>query len=184
MNSNTQSVPRMRILGLLALSVGACASALVAYTAISNLGWTPLNLPHAGRVGLIAPEAWKFFTKDPHSELFVALERSDGRWQSPYPTQNGSAAYAFGANREGRGHGVEVGLLMAEVKEKEWRACEGDPASCLEGAASIAVDNKSPHPALCGEVGLVLAPPIPWQWAHNKKTVFMPSRVAKLVVQC
>jgi antimicrobial peptide system SdpA family protein len=183
-NVSPAEASRLSRLGALMLLVGSTAASIVAYVSIANLDTTAVALPHASHVRLLAPEGWKFFTRSPHDDEFGAFVRDGANWRPAFPAQNADPAYIFGANRAGRAHGVEMGLLMADVSKEQWRTCEGDPRACLSQGGLVRVRNGTPAPSLCGEVGLVTAPPIPWQWARLKKTTFMPSHVVRLEIQC
>jgi antimicrobial peptide system SdpA family protein len=182
---NTPSSRRAKCLGVFAAALTGAVSVLTAYVALGNVGATPITLPYLDRVQLFAPEGWKFFTKNAHDDRFEALVLEGDRWETPFANASADPSYAFGANRTGRARGVEVGLLMEKLSKDQWKECTGNPRDCLSADGIVAhVQNESPAPALCGSVGIVTAPPVPWAWSRNKKPVQMPSRVARLVVQC
>jgi antimicrobial peptide system SdpA family protein len=179
------SPSRTRRLGALAAALASAVSVLTAYVALGNVGTTPITLPYLDRVQLFVPEGWKFFTKNPHEDRFEALVLVGERWETPFAGASADPMYAFGANRTGRARAVETGLLLAKIGKDQWRECGGKPRDCLStDDVVVHVQNTSPAPALCGSVGIVAAPPVPWAWGRNAKPVQMPSRVARLEIQC
>jgi antimicrobial peptide system SdpA family protein len=185
MSGHEMNMPRTRRLGAFAAALAGAVTILSAYVALGNIGNTPITLPHLDRVQLFAPEGWKFFTKNAHEDRFEALVLEGGRWETPFASAAADPTYAFGANRTGRAHAVETGLLLAKVGKDQWKECSGSPRDCLSADdVVVRVQNTSPAPSLCGAVGFITAPPVPWAWGRNAKPVQMPSRVARLEIQC
>ncbi len=81
--------------------------------------------------------------------------------------------------------GVEAGLVLNELAEPQWQSCQGLPTSCLEAAPLGGnVENILSPPSLCGELGFVKQPPIPWAWSQAADETVMPSEVLRLQITC
>lgn len=123
-------------------------------------------------VQTVMPEQWGFFTRSPREDELLSYRQNSGRWSSASMYPHSQARYLFGWNRVSRAQGIEIGMLFAEVTDREWHPC---PASstvtmCLEegaaGAEWIDVPNRSPEPTLCGHAAISKALPPPWAWAN------------------
>src|SRR5260370_33742536 len=81
--------------------------------------------------------------------------------------------------------GNEVGIILNEVTDPQWQACQDPPVTCLEKAPSSGtVENMLVGPTLCGDVGIVRQPPIPWAWSQASDETEMPSEVLRLQGPC
>jgi antimicrobial peptide system SdpA family protein len=158
------------------------------YAVHACMPYNPIKLPgeHALDVRILVPEGWRFFTRDPQEEGASAYQESaDGSFSPIVRKPNADRSNLFGASRVGRSHGVEMGTLIEQIPDSDWTKCTGEPAKCVEQAKVVAtVKTGSPAPTMCGSIGVVLQKPVPWAWARSKRPVTMPSRVAKVVVQC
>jgi len=177
----------LRGLGTFAVGLAAFWAVLALYVVHAALPYNPLQLPyaHALRTQVWAPEGWAFFTRDPR-EPRPYLYRLEGReWASASLGPHARPSNAFGMNRRARAQGVELGLLLENVSVRSWEKCETEPMGCLGRAPAAArVANGSPRPSLCGTIGVVRQPPVPWAWARAPKPVVMPSNVIRLEVSC
>jgi antimicrobial peptide system SdpA family protein len=182
------NVRALRALGGCVVAIALVASLAVVYVFHGGMKKNALRLPFERAVNAVfwAPEGWKFFTRDAREERTSMYVRGDGGWRTAALTPNARAENAFGLNRRGRAQGVELGLLTESVPATAWQHCDGsDPLPCLERAAvSQRIRNASPHPSLCGSVGLVSQKPIPWAWASQGLHVTMPIAVVRLEVSC
>lgn len=181
---------RLKRLGLVALVLIAAWSTLAIHAVHAVLPNNPIKLPLAEvfDIRLILPEGWAFFTRDPRDpEAVVYLRGEDGQWRISPDVPRFHLSNAFGLDRYIRAHGVEMGLVMEEAQKAVRSDCEKEPQECLEKAtAALTVNNPSPRPQLCGQVGIVLRKPVPWAWSrsHQQKPISMPSKVLRLEVQC
>jgi antimicrobial peptide system SdpA family protein len=172
-----------------AFLLSASGAALLAlYSAQPALPPNPLRLPFAQRMetGLLLPQGWKFFTRDPQEERILVFTRNrGGRWRPATLGPIARPANRFGVSRIPRAQGVETGLLMSRMSKRDWRDCATRPEECLRSAPAVRnLRNRSPRPTLCGAVGLVLQKPVPWAWSRADEEIVMPSRVARLEVLC
>lgn len=178
----------LRWLGLSALSLGAVWLIVSVYAVHAALPSNPISLPFENQISVRSwlPQGWGLFTKDPRQErMFMFGRQDDGRWNSLSLAPLARASNAFGLNRASRAQGVEADRLFVKLANKDWRACQDEPVRCLEMASVVAtLHNVSPRPTLCGDVGLVLQPPVPWAWSRSGSKIVMPSRVARLKVGC
>ena len=178
----------LRRAGAVLLAAVVTWSAVGIYAVHACMPYNPIKLPaeRALDVRILAPEGWKFFTRDPQEEAAYAYRASeDGSFAAMPHEPNASRSNLFGASRVGRLRGVEMGTLLEQIPDTEWTKCDEAPARCIERAKTVAtVKNGSPSPTMCGSIGIALQKPVPWAWARSKRPVTMPSRVAKVVVQC
>lgn len=176
-----------RLVASFALLCGLIAP-LVLYTVDASLPYNALELPLVGRQAArtLVPEGWKFFTRDA-TEPRLHPRRRDftGAWLSADLGANAEAHHWFGLRRTSRVQPIELGALVANVDESQWRDCKVSTDICLEAAPTAAtIVNVHPLRSLCGDIGLVLQQPVPWAWARRLGHVTMPARVLRLDVIC
>jgi antimicrobial peptide system SdpA family protein len=188
MDKQDRDVRRLRVLGSLVVCLTASWSILIMYIVHSALPFNPIHLPLEGalRVRYFAPEGWAFFTRDPREERFKAFVRTrDGVWSDALTSPHSRAANLFGLNRRSTAQGIEIGLLLTEIPEKAWQGCRGEISDCLPAlAVSNSIQNVSPQPTLCGDVGISAQKPVPWAWSRSRTKIIMPSRLLRLKVLC
>ena len=173
-------------LGAAAMGLGVLAGALALYAVHGSMGMNAIALPGEKKVDTLAwaPEAWGFFTRDPHEETITAYVREGGSFQRAY-APGASPRWVFGLDRRGRLEGAEIALVAKGLGKADFHDCEREPVDCAADlAATRTVTSPSPRPMLCGDVAIVLQKPVPWMWARHGKKITMPSRVARLEVQC
>ena len=175
-----------RRLGALAVALAVGAASLVAVTVHGSMPYNAMTLPgeHELQTMAWAPESWRFFTRNPQEEnvLPYVLDGESFRLASP---SRESTSYAFGIDRAGRTHAMEVAMLVEGFPKSSFHACDDSPSECLARTTRvIRTKNRNPSPTLCGPVGVVLQKPVPWAWARSGKDITMPSRVVRLEVTC
>lgn len=184
--SEAQREQRTR-LGAKAALLGAFAAALVLYATHASMPRNTFTLPGEQELQVLAwaPQAFKFFTRDPQEErTLVYVKDRVGAYQL-HGIRGADPKVLFGLDRSGRAVGVELGLAIEGLTKSEFKPCEGDPARCLDRLErTVKVENPSPSPQLCGQIGIVLQKPVPWVWARHGKPITMPSRVLRLEVAC
>jgi antimicrobial peptide system SdpA family protein len=157
------------------------------YTVHPVLPANPIQLPLEDQNPLVKllPQGWGFFTRDPRTMDMTALVRtSGGSWQLP-PGSNKSWPRPLEFSRRRKIVGVEVGLILDEITEPQWQECKELPTVCLESAQSNGqVSNVLHRPSLCGDVGIIRQPPIPWAWSQAPDETVMPSQVLRVLVSC
>jgi antimicrobial peptide system SdpA family protein len=184
----------LRVLGFLSVILTLSWSIVFIYAVHAVMPPNPIKLPFEKHLRLYAlmllPQGWAFFTRDPREERFHVFSRDqNGKWIRALRGPNASPANFFGLKRASRAQGIEVGLLLSKVPGSGWQTCSEQPEVCLEQAPLVAtIENITPHPTLCGEVGLALQKPVPWAWSYHRSgsqiTITMPSKVARLEVRC
>lgn len=175
-------------LGALALAMIVGSLLVCVYAVHAQMPVNAVTLPHEDTlrpsVRLVLPQGWSFFTRSPREADFVAFSRgADGRWRSSLRAPHAEPRNAFGLARASRAQGVEVGLLTGLLRDTDWQDCRGDPAGCLDRADPVRAANPALLKTLCGDVGLVQRPPVPWAWSRAGD-VTMPSVVARLELSC
>lgn len=180
-----------RRLGVLALALGVAAITLVLYAAHSSLPFNALRLPYGRELApffvKLAPESWKFFTRDPQDQrIWLYVKDEAGAWQPANLGPNGRLSQRLGASRRARAQGVEAGLLLAALSPEAWTSCDGESSACLDRSSPPPAVHATttPAPSLCGDVGFVVRKPLPWAWANHPDRHRMPARVARLRVSC
>jgi antimicrobial peptide system SdpA family protein len=130
----------------------------------------------------IAPQAWGFFSA-PREEQFQVFRWRDGTWERA-DTPLAAAVNRFGFRRATTSHSAEFRTLTEQVGTR-WSTAELRPEQLPDTAADpIAVKNLARQPQLCGEVLLLSRPPVPWAWARSSGKFQLPTRFARLTVQC
>lgn len=177
---------RARLRGAAFLAVMAAFGAVGTYAAHGSMPANPFPLPgeESLQMRVWAPEGWRFFTRPPQEEEPSVFSRgASGGWTNASLGANAEPRNAFGMDRRGRAQGVEIGLLMSEIPKSAWVDCEIAPSACIDRGMPVVVKNISPVPSLCGHVAVALQKPVPWAWSRSGRAM-MPSRVARLEVQC
>lgn len=158
------------------------------YTVHASLPFNALEMPLGGRstARTLAPEGWKFFTREAQEPRLFPLQRGpDGDWRSVSFGSNAEPTNWFGLRRISRAQAIEIGKILERVDTASWRACEQTIEACLDAApVTISLANLDRLRSLCGDVGFVLQRPAPWAWARRLGFVEMPARVLRLVIQC
>jgi len=180
-----QSLLPLAAIGVIISSVWAVV-ALYAIHAAMNHNVLRLPFEESVHTQFFLPEGWAFFTRNPRDDrYFVYRLAPDGSWIDTNLGPHNRPRNAFGLNRKSRAQGVEIGLLLVSIQDQEWTACRKSPTACL-ATIPVSKDFKdiSPNPTLCGEMGVVMQPPVPWAWAGMQRPVTMPSRVSRVRVHC
>lgn len=164
-------------------------SIVFGYVVHAALPLNPIRLPleESLHANVWAPQGWAFFTRDAREDRFFVFRRgaAGDTWQPALMSPHNKPSNAFGMDRKTRAQGVEMGLMFNAAPKQAWRSCKGDPVACLSDApVAFQMANISPRPTLCGDVGLVLQPPVPWAWARLPHTSQMNSRVARVKAVC
>jgi antimicrobial peptide system SdpA family protein len=174
-------------LGIYVLALMLFWTTVVAYSVHPVLPANPIQLPLEENSPLVKllPQGWGFFTRDPRSpEMFAFVKTSDGLWQ---PVVSGKPFWPrlLEFSRRRKLAHVEIGVILYELSDPQWQACQDLPAICLENAPlSGTVKNILSPPSLCGEVGIIQQTPIPWAWSQSPEETLMPSEVLRLQVSC
>lgn len=176
-----------RLVAFFVLLCGLIAP-FVLYAVDASLPYNALELPLVGRqtARTLVPEGWKFFTRDATEPRLYPHHRDlAGAWLSADLGANAEARHWFGLRRTSRVQSIELGALVANIDESQWRDCEVSTDICLDAAPIAAIIvNVHPLRSLCGDIGLVLQQPVPWAWARRLGRVTMPARVLRLEVIC
>jgi antimicrobial peptide system SdpA family protein len=175
-------------LGANALALAVIAAGLVGITVHGSMPTNAIDsrIDRDLQTTAWAPESWRFFTRNPQEEQLLPFERVGESWQSA-SMPGASPRYAFGLDRAGRAQGMELGMLLEGMPKSSFRACDEDeaPEVCLSKTTKVLhLKNETPHPSLCGQIGVVAKKPVPWAWARSGRTIHMPARVLRLEVSC
>jgi antimicrobial peptide system SdpA family protein len=176
-------------LGRLALVLFLVGVAIFSYAVHAPMPANAVSLPGERSMKLsiqqLLPQGWAFFTRNPREPdlLLFTLDR-DGQWRDAMRPPHAEPRNAFGFARASRTQGVEAGVLISRLTDQRWQECRILPVDCLRRAPTVTVANPTPKPTVCGDIGLVSQPPVPWAWSRSGRTVTMPSTVIRLVVSC
>lgn len=176
-----------RRLGLATISVVAFWMFLVVYAAYPALPFSPVRSPLQRQLGIatMLPEGWAFFTRDPREPRTWIYARGPRGWAKNSLWPHSRLRNLFGLNRESRSQGVELGSFLNWMNGRRWAKCHDEVTTCLERVPVLArLRNRYERPTLCGTVGLVMQPPVPWAWSTSPHEVIMPSAVVKLEITC
>lgn len=178
-----------KTLGAAAASIAALWSLLAFYAVDASLPSNVVHLPFESVVNArtLVPQGWGFFTRSPREPDLspYVLDTASGEWTDVSDAPHSEARNVFGLRRASKAQRVELALVRSGVPKEAWSDCDGEPFDCLDRAQTLGpVTNGSPHPTICGTVGLVSQEPVPWAWARSGRDVVMPSRVARVEVEC
>ncbi|MFJ8214952.1 SdpA family antimicrobial peptide system protein [Streptomyces sp. NPDC096033] len=165
-------------------------SLIVLYVVQEQVPKNVISLPAQTKlkytVANIAPQGWAFFTKSPRDPEIMPYKKTPDGWQSLAMTPHASPHNAFGLNRASRGQGVEIAMLLSTAQKSDWHDCTDSSDTCLAngGGASRRLTNATPHPTLCGTIGLLQDRPTPYAWRDLVTTSHTTERVMILEVAC
>jgi antimicrobial peptide system SdpA family protein len=170
------------------LSASGIVSAVVLTEALS---WLPASelLDYNARdvmrpIRELAPEGWSFFTKSPRGDLEIPYRRVLNDWQVASRGPNDQLRYWFGWNRESRLTDFDLEPIRDLIPRNEWIPCSRTQtdAECLGEARVRRVASTATQQRLCGFVGIVARPPVPWVFRHQVDR--MPGAAVSLDVRC
>jgi antimicrobial peptide system SdpA family protein len=180
---------QFRRLGASFSAVTLIALLLFAYGAHGPIPFNPIQVPGEKSIGITSwfPQGWRFFTRDPQEATTdVYIRSDDGAWK-PLPIGPASSpSFLFGLDRTPRAQSIELGMLITSVDSDDYEACDSDPQTCLERVKPRVqlLQNQSPRPTMCGELGIVRQKPVPWAWARSAASLEMPSKIIRIRVKC
>ncbi|MGZ6079441.1 MAG: hypothetical protein ACXWK4_01410, partial [Myxococcaceae bacterium] len=123
------------------------------------------------------------YFSSPRSEAFEVFRWNNGSW-SRVDAPLAASVNLFGLRRTSVNHGAEFRTLVAQV-DRHWSTTVLAPQQLpLTDVDTVPVRNLARRPQLCGDVLLVERPPLPWAWARSSAKVALPTRFARLDVQC
>lgn len=165
------------------------ALGITTYSTAFQVEDTALILPLSGTLQPVfrtfLTQGWAFFTRSPREQdLFIFGQDDASNWRSISHGPPSRIRNVFGLRRLPRAESVEIGLLSHSIPGSAWAECLDSVTLCLESLDSMSIENKSHRPIICGEVGLVLAEPIPWAWRHLSERFEMPAAAVKLDIIC
>lgn len=130
----------------------------------------------------IAPQSWAFFSA-PRDEQFQVFRWRNGAWERANAPL-AAAVNRFGLRRATTSHSAEFRTLTDQVGTR-WSTATLAPEQLPDtGTDSLTVRNLARKPQLCGDVLVLSRPPVPWAWARSSSKVALPTRFARLTVQC
>lgn len=177
----------LRIVAVFSLCLAVVVPA-ACFTINASLPYNALGAPLVGRSAArtLAPEGWKFFTREPEEPRLLPWMRSPlGVWSPAHLGANAEPRNLFGLGRMSRAQAVEMGQLVSDVENAVWHDCNLPIDACLEEAPIVAtIANRHTLHSLCGDVGLVLQRPVPWAWARRRVYVEMPTKLMRIRVAC
>ncbi|TCP61544.1 SdpA family antimicrobial peptide system protein [Baia soyae] len=129
------------------------------------------------------PQGWGFYSKNPREEQFMTFDISKKDIAANWP--NSRSENWFGLKRFGRSQGIEAGLINSKIPRSHFQECRDEPLNCLEKSKIVfELENPTPEPTICGDIGIAFQQPIPWAWSNSRKKIEMPSKVVRVKVIC
>lgn len=152
--------------GRLGLAVVATFAIIAVYAAHAAIPESPLTLPLESKGGIsqVLPEGWAFFTRDPREPDVDVYAPLGDSWTEVDQSYHGAG---LGFDRSSRHRSRELGYLLTELPASEdWQVCSRALEECLAESRPDEVANLFPGVrALCGQLAILVAEPIPWAWA-------------------
>lgn len=173
---------------LLAVAIGCTAfwTTVAGLAAHAPMKSTALG-PHENRLltQLVIPQGWNFFTRDPREDDIFVYRRHEGELHDALAWPNAGWANGLGLRRTGRAQGIEVGHIIAGIDWDEIAPCrDGEPACIAATPLEHTAVNPVPSPMLCGELAIVMRPPMPWAWADHAAPEHAPIKTTRIDVRC
>lgn len=161
-------------------------SLFITLSIISVLPQNPLSPDKSKSVAIsqILPQGWGFYSKDPREE-YLNIYSEDGETSAQWP--NMSLSNLFGVNRFGRAQGTELGLIIAALKETDFKECYKEIDDCIadmEKVEPIVKLNSTPKKTFCGIHYIAFQEPMPWAWSSSNERTYKSSRIAKVLIKC
>ncbi|PEJ17837.1 SdpA family antimicrobial peptide system protein [Bacillus pseudomycoides] len=141
------------------------------------------DLPFSKKLNIATwfPQGWGFYSKSPREDYFSVVDIKNEKLAAEWP--NNLPKNYFGLKRFGRSQGVEAGMISSNVPPSSMQKCSGDPKKCLKNSKVLMnIENASPNPTICGDIGIVNQQTVPWAW--SKRKIDMPSKIARVNVTC
>ncbi len=183
--------PKRRLVYGVIVAVAGLFSHTLLVASVPYSAWVGANsyIPRDD-IRVLLPQGWGFFTRDPREARIIPFGLdTEGEWTELGLGPHSRARWLFGLDRRSRAQGLEIGTLFGAVPDDAWVDCDSGPTSmepraCLDAASPLQVDNPSPIPSLCGQIGLVRREPVPWAWRGAADQIEMPAQVLRLDVRC
>jgi len=180
-----QAIRPVIALLVVATIVVACVGAIVATTTPAGdyLGSKSIQTRAQAREAL--PQGWAFFSKSPRGDVVVPYTRLDGAdWENAARGPNVQPRWLFGLNRSSRLTEFDLQLALEDVDDADWHECDRSltDEECLASLDALPVQSAGFASRLCGEVGVVARPPVPWAFRHT--TDRLDGRAVRLTVEC
>lgn len=174
----------MYLLILAKLAIVACWATFIIFVARTFLpSPMPVSYPKTRNTFMFLPEGWGYFTRNPR-EPVLQLYGLDAKHE-PVLTPNFSTRSLFGLRRDGRRVGGEVDIVLSQVPANAWSTRRGglNFESYLPDS-TVVIQNTVARPTLCGDYLIQLQDRMPWAWARSRDSLIMPSKVARVRVEC
>ncbi|WP_338473376.1 SdpA family antimicrobial peptide system protein (plasmid) [Niallia sp. XMNu-256] len=159
---------------------------VVMLSIISALPQNPLTLNKTNDTlfSQLLPQGWGFFSKNPREE-FLNVYSTNSEISAQWP--NMKLTNLFGVDRTGRAQGTELGLIIPELQETDFKECNKDIDDCIadmKDVQPIEIYNSTPKKTLCGEQYITLQEPMPWAWSSSTERTYKSSKLAKVELVC
>lgn len=167
-------------------AIWAVWSVVFVYTIHPILPDNAIQIPYEDKSPLIhlVPQGWGFFTLNPRSPHTYVFTHNQGEWEL-HPENPWYGSSFLGFSREPKLLLAEAGLILDSLPDSAWAECKGRPETCLGAQPALGpIHDIFLHPTLCGDIGIVRQPAVPWAWSHARKPVVMPSQVLRVSVLC
>lgn len=139
--------------------------------------------------GLLAPQNFAYFTKNPQDNTLFAYQVSkDGSLHDLTAGPQNRASNLFGLSRTQRAQGPEIANL-ANNSTLIWDSCDEaeDPRICLKrdtNRVGQKIANTSPVSTICGQVVVAVEVPVEWTFRHLIPEDFRVVKSTRLNVLC
>jgi len=153
---------------------------------LSALPTTPFTPSQEKKIyfSQILPQGWGFFSKNPRDEYIKVFDKNE---EPTVSWPNMRVSNLFGIDRKGRGQGTELALILNDIPQKNFKACDTTVKLCIEDIKmqkSERIMNRTPEPTLCGEQFISINTPIPWAWSKSTDSKTQKVKIAKVNLVC
>ena len=160
---------------------------LLGITLTSSVEHNPVKVFHNYKreVFSLVPQGWAFFTRSPReAQISVYQIATDG---SLTPLNHHHHQNYLGLNRDATRLISELGVVKSNLADSLWVNTTWNYQSELYGSlpeTTVTVTNPVKNAQLCGELLVVLQPPVPWAWSKSIDQIKMPAKAIRLNILC
>lgn len=153
------------------LTVWTVISLLVFFSSFREQVFVSTHLQK--HIGIIFPEGWGFFTKNPRSSL-LEVYKVEGNTLVSSTIRNQSIKNRFGFSRKSRVIGYESSMLANEINVKNWSKDRMENLHSLKEDTVYNITNESNKYLNKGKYLLVSYKMIPFAWSKSKQELNNP----------
>ena len=154
--------------------------------ALSALPYSPISPGFNEKAGWMSfvPQGWGFFTRNPREPDILVFQRNNHCWSKLNTMPISNPNNILGLNRKPRAQSVELAMIMASVKDANWRnALINKNAFTIPVGTPFVITTTKKYATLTDTICIVQQQPVPWAWSWHRNKISLPSKYIVLYVQ-